>query len=284
MSLKKWLRKPYPLLETTKDKLLLAFSFGIFVYLFLLVFEPFDADKITNNKSLFLSGFGVCVFTGLVINYFILPYIFPIVFNPEKWQIKKEILYIVFSFTIIAIFNYSYNTIIGKDISQYRSLFNFLGITVAIGMFPVVILTFLIERNLNKKNTSNAEILSKYLTDKKAVSKEPIQIQIESEALKSKPLGINLNDFVFAKSDNNYSTIFYFNDNELKHQLLRLSFRNLEDQLSEFKNIIRCHRSYIVNKHKIKSVKGNARSLLLEIENYQGVIPVSRNFPKENLV
>ncbi|MEO1383127.1 MAG: LytTR family DNA-binding domain-containing protein, partial [Bacteroidota bacterium] len=93
-----------------------------------------------------------------------------------------------------------------------------------------------------------------------------------------------LPNFLFATSDNNYSTVFYWEEGTLTRKLLRLSLKNLENQLAEVPAIVRCHRSYIVNKEKIQGFKGNARSLTLKLEGYEERIPVSRNFPKEQLL
>lgn len=284
MNILNWLQKPYPLIEEPKEKLILALSFGIFVFLFLLIFKPFGADEIIKNQSLFLAGFGLCVFIGLLINYMIIPFFFPSIFCLEKWKIKKEIIYLISSFVVIALLNYTYNTVVGKNIAIYKSLSEFLGITISIGLLPVVILTFIIERNLTKKNTLKAEELSKSLLKPTEIKTSETSIAIESESLKVDSLKMNLNDFVFATSDNNYTTVFYLKDDTLNRKLLRLSIKNLEHQLSGFQNIIRCHRSYIVNKQMIKRIKGNARSLVLLVNYYDEAIPVSRSFPKEKLV
>ena len=58
MNFEQWLEKPYPPIGPIKDKLLLAFSFGLFVYLFLLIYEPFGAEEVTQNKSVFLLAYG----------------------------------------------------------------------------------------------------------------------------------------------------------------------------------------------------------------------------------
>lgn len=281
---KNWLEKPYPLIEHPRQKLLLALGFGIFVYLFLLIFEPFKIYRITEFKSVFLGGFGICAFLGLLINYVLLPFVFPQMFHADKWNIKKEISYILWSFILIAIFNYSYNTIIGNGITAYKSLWEFLGITIAIGLFPVVILTFLIERNLSQKNLDNAKFLSKSLPFAKIVSKGDEALKIESETLKSAPFSIKMDDFVFATSDNNYTTIFYLKNKALQQELLRLSLKNLEEQVSGYTSMVRCHRSYLVNKDKITAINGNARSLTIHVDYYQKAIPVSRSFSRDNFV
>jgi len=282
MNITHWLNKPYPLIERTKNKILISASFGLFVYIFLLVYQPFGSHQVGHNKSLFFLGFGACVFIGLLLNYLILPHLFPKLFNPEKWQVRKEIIFILCCFTLITLLNFTYNSIFGETISEYRNLLEFSGITVSIGIFPVIILFFLNERNLDKKNILKAKEL--YKTISSPNSEIDTLVSIEPETLKSKSLKLNLKDFIFAISDNNYVTLFYLKENNLQRKLLRLSLKNLENQLINFENIIRCHRSYLVNKENIKNVKGNARSLTLEMKGYHSFIPVSRSFSKKNLI
>lgn len=279
-----WLNKPYPLLTNKRDKFILAFSFALFVFLFLLIFEPFDSHKIPYQKPLFFAGFGLCTFIGLCITYFLFPALISKIFNPEKWQIKKEIGYLMSSFLVITILNYFYyDSFIPRDVGL-KSIWEFLGITTVIGLFPMVILIFILERKLSKKNSDDAADWSKSILTKELSSVDDKQISIAPESLKSSPLHLNLRDFVFAKSDNNYTTIFYLENEALQKSLIRLSIKNLEQQLSKYSTIVRCHRSYLVNKQKISALKGNARSLVLKVEQYPGVIPISRQFPKEKLV
>ena len=278
-----WFHRPYPLIEKTQTKLMVVFGFGIFIPLFLYIYQPFGiADVLEEYKALYVAGIGLHIGSILAINYLIVPRIFRSFFDPERWSIWKEILYILSSFFLATCSNFLYNTTIGKDISPYRSFFEFLGITVAVGIFPVMIMVFLVERNLSSKNTIKADEYSKLLSKEKKEQNE--QMNIQSETTKSMNMNLSVQNFVFATSDNNYSTIFYEKDGRLEKELLRLSFKNLENQVSQFEQIIRCHKSYIVNRDRIVDIRGNARSLMLSVELFDDMIPVSRSFPKENLL
>ncbi len=279
-----WLKKPYPLLENLQQKLLLASSFGVFVAVFLMVFQPFDADTFIGNKYRFLSGFGLCVFLGLSFTYILLPYVFPRIFHPERWNIGKEILYLISTFLVIAHINYFYNTYVGANRAVYRSLPEFIGITIAVGILPVIIFIFLLERSLSKKNTQKAVELSATLEQAENQVTELKLLSIQSENLKEPTFSINHTDFIFATSDNNYTTIYYTLEDHVQSRLLRLSISSLESQLTSFPEILRCHRSYLINKNKIQRVKGNARSLVVFLEGHDQSIPVSRSFAKERLI
>ena len=280
-----WFNRPYPLIEKAQAKLFVVIGFGIFIPIFLYIYQPFGIAEVTEAYKIFyVGGIGLHISLVLAINYFLIPKLFKKVFDPLKWTIRKEILYILSSFFLATCSNFLYNITIGKDISPYRSFIDFLGITIAVGIFPVMIMVFWVERNLSSKNILKADEYSKLLHKRKAISVAQKMIQIQSETTKPNALNVPIKDFIFATSDNNYTTIFFEKDGMLERKLFRLSLKNLESQILENSQIIRCHKSYIVNKDRIKDVKGNARSLMLKVDLYDEMIPVSRSFPKEELM
>lgn len=280
-----WFNRPYPLIEQTKTKLLVMLGFAVFIPSFLYIYQPFGIADIDNDyKFLYVIGIGIHVSLTLGLNYFVVPKLLRSIFIAEKWTIQKEIIYILSSFFLVTCSNYTYNVTLGSDISPYHNFIEFFGITVAVGIFPVMIMVFFVERNLSTKNTLKAEEYSKLLSKRTSKKHQRTEITITPETTKSSNLVIDYKDFVFATSDNNYSTIYFQDQGKLDKQLLRLTFKNLENQLTEFSNIIRCHKSYMVNKKYISEVKGNARSLMLKVDLHDEMIPVSRSFPKEELI
>lgn len=278
-----WFLRPYPLLQSFKSKLLVIIGFGLFIPTFLYIYQPIGISEISDEyRFQYVIGIGLNISFVLALNYFIVPMLFQKVFNPEKWVIWKEILYILSTFFYVTCANYIYNNTVGQDISPPRDFVQFIGITIAVGFFPVMFMVFLMERNLYTKNSQKANEYRKLLPRKNKKSKKIITIV--SESSKSDDLVIDLNDFIFATSDNNYSTIYYESNESIQKVLLRLSFKNLEEQVSGYDSIIRCHKSYIVNRNRILNIKGNARSLSLEMDLHQNLIPVSRSFPKEKLI
>ena len=280
-----WLDKPYPLIESNRQKLILVLGFGMFTYIFLMIFKPFRAIEIGANQIWFLFGFGVSVSLALTFTYFVFPIIFKKWFVQEKWQIKNEIIFLVITFFVVAIFNYTYNETIGVIIHAPRYNFlQYLGITFSIGIFPTIILVFSIELYLNRRNNQQAQALYKQ-KDTLVSTKTPDKNLIIRPSTANAPiLKIAPDNFILAQSDNNYISVFYIESDELKRQLIRLSMKKLEIQCQDFDFIIRCHRSFIINKNKIQRIEGNARSLVLQLENYENEVPVSRTFPKEDLI
>lgn len=274
----KWLNLPYPLLQSTKYKWLYAISSGVFVYLFLIVYQPFGAERLTTYKYLYLAGFGVSVFLGVASTYFILPKLFQKFFHLEKWTVIKEILLQSSCIIIITAFIYLHNNYLGREIVSYQSFFNFLEITISVGVFPIVGIVFFTERKLSKQNIKRAQLLSNRLPPE-AVEKT-ITIKIQEESVKESPIVMQLSEFVYAQSEGNYITIYYLDDSTLMNKLIRLSLKQLEIQLENHSQIKRSHRSYLINMKHITSIDGNARSLTIRLKKVAKSIPVSRSFSK----
>ena len=273
-----WLNSPYPLLQKAKYKWLFALLSGLFVFLFLIFFQPFGASQSIAYKYIFLAGFGVAVFLGVATTYFILPKLFREFFRPEKWTIGKEILLQSCCILIISAFNSIHNYNWWRDIDLYQTFLNFLIITISIGIFPIIGLIFFKERTLSKRNIERARLLSNQLPP--AAVEETITLQIQEESVKESPIVMQLSQFVYAQSEGNYITIYYLDDSTLMHKLIRLSLKQLEIQLENLSQIKRCHRSYLINMQHITSINGNARSLTIQLEKVATSIPVSRSFSK----
>lgn len=271
--LKTWLERPYPLTEGRTVKWMIILGFSLFTYLFLVLYQPYGAADIP-GKRLFLAGFGLCVFTVLLFNYFLLPQLFPSWFIADKWQIKKEILYLIFSFLGIACLNYLYNSTVGKGLAPPFSLLAFVGITVSVGIFPLLVLLYFNERRLSSTNQQLADSLP-IPAWKKPVANGPI-LYIEAATSTTPRWELPLEAFVYAVAEDNYTTVHYQQDGEPVRRLLRLSLKSLEEQLQAYPDILRCHRSYLINRVHLEAAQGNARSLYLRLRFAEASIPVSR--------
>ena len=60
--------------------------------------------------------------------------------------------------------------------------------------------------------------------------------------------------------------------------LLRSSLSRLEAQIIDRSNIVRCHRSYVVNLDRVERVTGNAQGYKLHLFGGQFQVPVARRY------
>ncbi len=273
-----WSNKPYFLIDNIKVKLSMVLGVGLFTFLFLLVFQPYGIDNVVKASPFLILGYGILVSLSLCITYLILPKLFPYYFSVRSWTIKKEATFLLLSFFIISIINYLYHYFFIANYMPQFSFFKFMGLVLSIGLFPVLFIIFMVERYLYKKHdAAPTNIIEKIRKEKKEI------ISIASDNIKVKPLTLDIDDLLFAQSNNNYTTIVFLKDNKVKQELLRITLKKVNTQLEKYPQFIRCHRSFIINRKEIKDVKGNARSLQVFLNYVNDIIPVSRSFPKEKL-
>ncbi len=72
-------------------------------------------------------------------------------------------------------------------------------------------------------------------------------------------------DIVYIKSSDNYIEIFCIKNRELKPELLRNNLKNLEPFLNKY-DIIRCHRSYMINTGRISNIIKSGKNYEIELK------------------
>ena len=272
------LNRPFPFFESPGQRILVPFLFSVFIYVFLMVFQPFGLSEIEYRKPIFIAGFFAITFLVMVFSYYLLPMIFHDVFNPDNWTVRKNIWFIFWQILTIGFFNWLYNATVGDGVSQQHSLVVFELSTVAVGIFPIIFVTLYAEKYLSRKH----ELIADDLTSRIQASDNhnDIRIKIVSENIKEF-LELSIEDFICVQSNGNYVLVYYYQNRVIKRQFIRNSLTAIGVQLEGIDTIKRCHRSYIVNFAHVKRFSGNARNYSLHIEQLDFAIPVSRSFPKE---
>ncbi len=274
----KYLNKPFPFIEQTNHKIIASLLFSAFVYVFLIVFQPFNISNIQYYKPIFILGFFAITFFVLLFSLLLIPYFFGKYFNPDNWTIKKNLVFTSLIILIITVLNWLYNSTVGENITTQFSLLYFIFITVSVGAFPVVLLNFLVEKYLNKRNQNIADSFNTNIDEQNRSNNSKI-ITIISEN-NNESIKIDLDQLLCIKSEGNYVNIFYKINGGIERKLIRNSISKILEQLMIFKQINRCHRSFVVNFDNVESISGNARNFNLQIKNLDFPIPVSRSFPK----
>jgi len=89
---------------------------------------------------------------------------------------------------------------------------------------------------------------------------------------------IQMDALYYIESDTNYITIYYAKQGKMENYLLRSSLKTvLEENINE--NLVRCHRSFIVNFDKVKLYKKDKEGGVIELTD-EGIhpIPVSKSY------
>jgi hypothetical protein len=91
-------------------------------------------------------------------------------------------------------------------------------------------------------------------------------------------LSVAKENLLYIESADNYVCVWYKKNDILKKQLLHVTMKEICEQLADT-NIVRCHRSYMVNLDLVKVMRREKGNLFLEIEE-SGVreIPISKTY------
>ncbi len=266
--------KPFPFIDSVKEHFLIALFFGVFTFLFLMVFEPFTIDEIESNKFLYVFGYGLVTFGVL---FFTLR-LFAIIANPsmkEGWTVGKMLLLICAETFVIAIMTWLYSYPTELYIDEFESPWTYVFYTFSIGSIPIAFFIVYLEKKLEKKNQKEAvHVFADIASNKSLFADEAVHIVSNNNEIK-----LTLNELLCIKAFGNYVEVYYQKEKVLKKELLRQSLSQIGEQLKAYPSLKQCHRSYIVNFDKIEKVNGNARNFNLHLSVLDFVVPVSRNFP-----
>jgi len=106
-------------------------------------------------------------------------------------------------------------------------------------------------------------------------SKNMISFHDEKDVLR---ISVKQDTLLYLEASDNYVNIYYLNKGKISKYLLRNTLKKMENL---FKNteIVRCHRSYMVNFDRVKVIRKEKEGLQLELDLPSVIdIPVSRSY------
>lgn len=258
-----------------KLKLLLGLSFGIF--LFILFFQPFQIDRFDfNDKLLFTAGFGAIVFIFSLLEWIVFPLIIQKIngIGDETSTTSHMNGFITFilntgSFTL-------YLRFVGFVSISFYIVFKI----ALICIIPPI--TLQLYESYYKLIRQNESLVSEKKNIQKQIEKyEEYDLNKTIEFIsenRSDNLTLMISEIIFIQSADNYVEIVYLEGDNYRKKLIRNTLKNIELQIKQYSNFIRCHRACIVNMHYIEKLNQDFSSHWITIKGYPGRIPVSRQY------
>lgn len=278
-----WLKKPYFFISSVKFNLTLSFLFGLFIYGFLSIFKPFGMYSLNNHPILYPLGFGIITSFLMILAFICIPLLFEKTFSVHNWTVGKNIIFLFSLILTIATVNWIYNSnvqIVSKE-SHLISFLEMISFTFSLSFFPIFFYMYLSEKFYSKKRTKASDDITVKKTPKKQFKSEK-EITVFGNN-KDEKVSFFLEDLIYISSQGNYASFFLNTNNKIKEHVLRNTLSDIEKFLKGNKNIVRCHKSYIINTKYIESISGNSRGYFLNTTTMPQQIPVSRKFSKEEL-
>ena len=255
--------------------LFLSICFGVF--LFVLFFEPFPLDHFDfKNRLLFVAGLGGIVFLFMFLVRIVYPWLIENNFQSNKDASLPSYMsgFVILALSSVA-FSFYLNYVGFVDISFYL-------------VFKVVLLCFTppVILGLHDKIKELNRQIETLISEKKAIQKQIEKYEDENlnksidfiSENNAENLSLLIGEVVFIKSADNYVEILYVEGDQFKKKLIRNTLKNIELQIKQYTNFIRCHRICIVNTHYVEKLVSNYTSHSIVLRGYDEQIPVSRQY------
>jgi len=264
--------------ELKSARLLIVLFSGFLVFLFLWFFQPFELKNFEiENKILFLAGYGGIVSFIMFCSYYLIPFFWKRFFTYKFWNAGFHLAFLAFNLILIAFLNRIYCGLTGFYDFNPFSLVHYIFYTMSVGLLPIALTIFFVDRILLKNKFE--QIAKKTEQNKIKPDNQDATITIKSDKIKDQ-LTLALSNIMYFQADDNYVNIYFLQDGTVTKQLMRITLSQIEKQLFSYYQIVRCHRSYIVNLDKVKSVEGKSQHYSFVIPQLPNSIPVSKTFPK----
>lgn len=279
MQLLNYFNQLYPYYYRNRNNLLIIlFVISFISFFFSYLFQPFEINisehKVNSNWILLIHAF-----IPIPIVYIYFWFVNKNLKDDTFWTIGKEIFHLSFVLLFIGIADFLIRDLIYTNPNNwsFQYLFEEVRNTFLVGTLLLLIILPLNLHRLVKKYRKSATKLS----FKNSNSLKKTDSILINSFINSENFNLEINSFLFAKIDGNYTEIYTKSKNNFNKKLIRLTLKELEEQLKSFNFIFKTHRSYLINTNQILSVNGNAQGYKIQLNNYPKEIPVSRSRIKE---
>jgi TolB-like protein/tetratricopeptide (TPR) repeat protein len=169
--------------------------------------------------------------------------------------------------------NYHY-TLIFRALDETEKMFESLGVCLEEKNTPLIFINVDPVWNEFRDDPNFIELIEKSFIPEKKDRIVSIKTDTKEE------LTINLKNLLYIEAQENYSRVVWMVDDGLTEKLLRVTLKNIEDQIAD-DTILRCHRSFIINAKVKYTILGNSNGYRLKLKLFKHTIPISRSLGKE---
>ena len=246
---------------TPLEKMRFAILAMIFTIVWAVIMDTFNWVLI--DQSIYFMQLAIFSLTSLAVILFWV-FIMPKI-SPQKFSVNfsKNLFILIAGLSVakFAIYSVQYDLSLLNVQYLYFVTFDFL--TVGLSLFAISIM----RGKSNAVAETNLDIQPEQID----------QLYIEGE-LQNENLSLASSDqLLYIKANDNYSEFYTISeDGDIEHKLLRLTLKNIEAQL-DCDYIVRCHKSYLVNLHHVKSIDGNVNNTQLSFKSFDVKVPLSRS-------
>jgi hypothetical protein len=267
------LQKPIPPYLNEKGNIIRLILFtSLFALVFINIYSPFGADRWFNLTRLeFLTYSSLVILTGVLV--VVISRI--IMYYTGKRHIIKLLEYLVWiagEIMMMALFYALFEKFVLRDIRIFTDLVKLSARNTALVLLlPYSVLWLYFSWRDKKEQIEKLEDVQLPPGN----LRDMIPFYDEKGVLK---FSIKNESLYYIESAENYVSICYMNKGKISKYLLRDTLKKMEEIFAGTE-IIRCHRSFIVNFEKVKVIRKDKEGLKLEMDNPAVIdIPVSKTY------
>lgn len=93
----------------------------------------------------------------------------------------------------------------------------------------------------------------------------------------SDTIQLHVPDLLYIEAVGNYVKIYQLNDGQVRSDMLRATSKQMEEDLSAYPTVVRCHRAFLVNLQQVEQIVSRAGAMQLMIKHCHEALPVSRS-------
>ncbi len=260
----------------------MAAALVIGVSLFLYLIQPFSYNFDEHRFSFWVISLlnGMLVGTLFVIYTGMMKGFAPRLIDEEFWTVGREFGFWLIFILLTGVGNFFLRELIydNPDNLSFYYLRTEVIHSLIVGSFFLLFIVTGKYLHIVSATTGKAASWDRVIRDYREEQLENSAVTIQSDSPQDQ-IRFRIQEFLYAKVDGNYIGFYLLSENgEVKRHIKRNTLLNVEKQLKDVPNIIRVHRSYLVNICKVESVSGNAQGYRLGIKNCDAVVPVSRSY------
>jgi hypothetical protein len=269
-----WLRQPFHLLDTNVARLKLVIFSGVFGCLFLIIFQPFNLNlgfsQVNAPVSIIFTFFAIAGMAALALTQFA----FRSLFNVRLTTRLSFLMWSLVEFFFISVAIHTVDILMLRlpffDVNEF--LLN-LKHTSLIGVLPYFLGILLLHVQ------EQLQIVQELTVKITRSARNNDNVTIHDEKGKA-AVNIAVRNIVYFKSEDNYILLYHKQDQELRKELIRTNLKKLEQEL-DLPNLIRIHRSYMINSQNLVSAVRTSKGYKVKMDdNVAHHLPVSSTYQK----
>ena len=93
----------------------------------------------------------------------------------------------------------------------------------------------------------------------------------------SESVNLQISDLLYIEAVGNYVKVYSYSNGQVHNDMLRATSKQMENDLSTYPMIVRCHRAFLVNLGQVEEIISKSGTMQLLMKHCHDSIPVSRS-------